>query len=89
MELLTCGGGRVALFESGGRGKGFDVNPGDEVYIPAGFGHAIRNAGNEDLEIMQTWDNGRVEVIDLDKWARASDLLANISPGCRIPRSLD
>src|SRR5262249_44906595 len=37
------GKGQVALFGSGGRGKVFDVVPGDAVYMPAGFGHAIRN----------------------------------------------
>ena len=37
------------------------------------------NSGNEDLEIVQTWDNGKFEEIDLDKWVRASPnyLLAN------------
>jgi oxalate decarboxylase len=81
------GKGQVALFGSGGRGKVFDVNPGDAVYIPAGFGHAIRNSGNEDLEIVQTWDNGKFEEIDLDKWVRASPnyLLANNFPG--VPES--
>jgi oxalate decarboxylase len=66
------GKGQVALFGSGGRGKVFDVSPGDAVYIPAGFGHAIRNSGNEDLDIVQTWDNGKFEEIDLDRWVRAS-----------------
>ena len=32
----------------------------------------IRNTGNEDLEIIQTWDKGKFEEIDLDKWVRAS-----------------
>jgi oxalate decarboxylase len=73
------GKGQVALFGSGGRGKLVDVKVGDAVYIPAGFGHAIRNSGNEDLEIVQTWDNGKFEEIDLDRWVRASPnyLLAN------------
>ena len=55
------------------------VGEGDAVYIPAGFGHAIRNSGNEDLEIVQTWDSGKFEEIDLDQWVRASPnyLLAN------------
>src|SRR5262249_45221344 len=81
------GKGQVALFGSGGRGKLFDVNPGDAVYIPAGFGHAIRNSGNEDLEIVQTWDNGKFEEIDLDKWVHASPnyLLANNFTG--VPES--
>jgi len=73
------GTGQVVLFGSGGRGKLFDVKAGDAVYIPAGFGHAIRNAGNEDLEIIQTWDKGKFEEIDLDQWVRASPnyLVAN------------
>jgi oxalate decarboxylase len=42
-----------------------------------GFGHAIRNTGDEDLEIIQT--NGKFEEIDLDKWVASSPrhLLAN------------
>ena len=49
------------------RGKVFDVNPEDAVYIPAGFGLAVRNSGNEDLEIVQTGDNGKFKEIDHDK----------------------
>jgi len=77
----------MALFGSGGRAKVFDVNPGDAVYIPAGFGHAIRNSGNEDLEIVQTWDSGKFEEIDLDQWVRASPnyLLANNFSGVPAP----
>ena len=83
------GKGQVALFGSGGRGKLTDVNPGDAVYIPMGFGHAIRNVGDEDLEIVQTWDNGKFEEIDLDQWVRSSPnyLLANNFGGCPSPRS--
>jgi oxalate decarboxylase len=73
------GKGQVALFGSGGRSKIADVGPGDAVYIPAGFGHAIKNTGDDDLEIVQTWDKGKFEEIDLDQWVRSSPnyLLAN------------
>lgn len=73
------GTGQVAIFGSGGRGKVAEVKPGDAVYIPAGFGHAIRNVGNDDLKIVQTWDNGKFEEIDLDKWIQSSPryLVAN------------
>jgi oxalate decarboxylase len=73
------GKGQVALFGSGGRGKVAEFQPGDVAYIPIGFGHAIRNVGDEDLEIVQTWDNGKFEEIDLDKWVASSPryLLAN------------
>jgi len=45
------------------------------------------NSGNEDLEIVQTWDNGKFEEIDLDKWVHASPnyLLANNFTG--VPQS--
>ncbi len=73
------GKGQVALFGSGGRGKVAEFQPGDVAYIPIGFGHAVRNVGDEDLEIVQTWDNGKFEEIDLDKWVGSSPryLLAN------------
>ena len=73
------GKGQVAMFGSGGRGKVAEFNPGDSAYIPQGFGHAIRNVGDTDLEIVQTWDNGKFEEIDLNKWVQSSPkyLLAN------------
>ena len=48
-----------------------EFKPGDVACIPAGFGHAIRNIGDEDLEIAQTWDAGRFEEIDLDRWVKS------------------
>ena len=44
--------------------------------FPQGFGHAIKNVGDEDLEIVQTWDNGKFEEIDLTKWVQ-SNLIMN------------
>ena len=66
------GKGQVAVFGSGGRGKVAEFNPGDVAYITQGYGHAIKNIGDEDLVIVQTWDNGKFEEIDLDKWVRSS-----------------
>jgi oxalate decarboxylase len=71
VALLPKGKGQVALFGSGGRGKVAEFNPGDVAYIPQGFRHAIKNVGDEDLEIIQTWDNGKFEEIDLDAWIKA------------------
>ena len=78
-QYYLRGKGQVALFGSGGRSKVTDVSPGDAVYIPMGFGHAIKNVGDEDLEIVQTWDDGKFEEIDLDRWVRSRPnyLLAN------------
>ena len=81
------GKGQVAMFGSGGRGKVAEFNPGDVAYIPQGFGHAIKNVGNEDLVIVQTWDNGKFEEIDLNKWVQSSPkyLLSNNFGG--VPQS--
>lgn len=79
------GKGQVAMFGSGGRGKVAEFKPGDVAYIPMGFGHAIRNTGDEDLEIVQTWDNGKFEEIDLDRWIQTSPsyLLSNNFTGVK------
>jgi oxalate decarboxylase len=81
------GKGQVALFGSGGRGKVAEFGPGDVAYIPMGFGHAVKNIGDDDLEIVQTWDNGKFEAIDLEKWVQSSPnhLLANNFAG--VPSS--
>ena len=49
------------------------------AYIPVGFGHAIKSTGDEDLGIVQTWDSGKFEEIDLGKWVKSSrrHLLSN------------
>jgi oxalate decarboxylase len=80
------GKGQVAMFGSGGRGKVAEFNPGDVAYIPMGFGHAIRNTGTEELEIVQTWDNPRFEEIDLNKWIASSPryLLQNNFTGVSV-----
>ncbi len=69
----------VALFGSGGRGKVKTFVPGDVAYIPAGYGHAIRNVGNQDVEIVITFDSGEYQEITLSDWMAASPnyLLAN------------
>jgi oxalate decarboxylase len=89
MAILSARKGQTVLFGSGGRGKVTDVNPGDAIYIPAGFGHAIKNTGDDNLEIVQTWDNGKFEEIDLDDWVRSSPnyLVTNNSRGCPSLRS--
>ena len=81
------GKGQVAMFGSGGRGKVAGFNAGDSAYIPQGFGHAIKNVGDEDLQIIQTWDNGKFEEIDLTNWVQASPkyLLSNNFEG--VPQS--
>jgi oxalate decarboxylase len=78
-QYYLRGKGQVAAFGSGGRGKVAEFGPGDVCYIPQGFGHAIKNVGNEDLVIVQTWDAGKLEEIDLNKWVQSSPkyLLAN------------
>ena len=66
------GKGQVAMFGSGGRGKVSDVKAGDSAYIPAGYGHGIVNSGDEDLEIVQTWNAGKFEEITLKHWVETS-----------------
>jgi oxalate decarboxylase len=72
MHYYLRGTGEVAIFGSGGRHKVAKVQPGDTVYIPAGFGHAIHNTGAEDLEIVQAWNAGEFQEINLTDWMAAT-----------------
>jgi oxalate decarboxylase len=82
-QYILSGKGQVALFGSGGRGKVAEVKTGDSAYIPAGFGHAMVNTGNEDLEIIQTWNAGKFEEITLNHWMATAPkyLLSNNMAG--------
>jgi oxalate decarboxylase len=73
------GTAQVGLFGSGGRGKVAEFKPGDVAYLPAGYGHAIRNVGKDDVEIVITFDSGQYQEIALSDWMAASPryLLAN------------
>ena len=63
------------------------MKAGHSAYIPAGYGHAIRNTGSDDLEIVQTWDAGKFQEITLKHWVETSPkyLLANNFAG--VPSS--
>jgi oxalate decarboxylase len=82
-HFYLSGKGQVALFGSGGRGKVAAVKAGDSAYIPAGYGHAILNTGDGDLEIIQTWDAGKFEEITLKHWMATAPtyLLSNNMAG--------
>ena len=67
-QYYLKGKGQIALFGSGGRGKVAEVRAGDSAYIPQGYGHAMLNTGDEDLEMIQTWNAGKFEEITLKHW---------------------
>ena len=69
-ETITLVDGHVTITPEGG--EAIEIRAGDVAYIPMGFGHAIRNIGDDDLEIVQTWDAGKLEEIDLNKWVQSS-----------------
>ena len=79
LNYFLRGRAEVALFGSGGRGSIMTFDAGDTAYYPQGYGHAIRNIGDGDVEIVQAWDNGVFEEIRLRKVIEASPrrLLAN------------
>jgi oxalate decarboxylase len=78
-HYYLSGMAEVALFGSGGRGKVKQFVPGDVAYMPAGYGHAIRNTSNVDVEIVITFDSGDYQEISLSDWMAASPnyLLSN------------
>ena len=66
------GTGLISLFGSGGRGKVAQFEAGDVAYVPAGFGHAVKNVGKDDLEFVLTFDSGQYQEISLTDWIAAS-----------------
>ena len=86
-QYYLKGSGQIVMFGSGGRGWSQDVKAGDTAYIPAGYGHAMMNTGTEDLEMVQTWNAGRLEEITLKHWMETAPkyLLSNNMPG--VPAS--
>ncbi|MGI4807237.1 MAG: cupin domain-containing protein, partial [Janthinobacterium lividum] len=86
-HYYLSGTGQVVMFGSGGRSRVADVKAGDSAYIPAGYGHGIRNTGSTDLEIVQTWNAGKFEEITLKHWMETAPkyLLSNNMAG--VPAS--
>ena len=71
-NYVLAGRAEVAIYGARGRGSVADIAPGDVAYYPRGYGHAIRNVGDEPLRIVQVWDSGDFEEITLAKWLAAA-----------------
>jgi oxalate decarboxylase len=78
-QYLARGRTRITLFGSNGRLATEDFSPGDVAYIPQGFGHSVQNIGEDECEIVLTFDNGEYQEISLSQWLATtpSHLLAN------------
>lgn len=72
MALLLARRGSGCALRLGRTQQGGRVQAGRRCLHSAGLWHAIKNVGTEDLEIVQTWDNGKFEEIDLIKWVQSS-----------------
>jgi oxalate decarboxylase len=73
------GTAEVGLFASRGQYRIEAFAPGDVAYVPAGFGHYIRNTGSEDVVFVIAFDSGTYQEIELTDWIAATPhhLLAN------------
>ncbi len=78
-QYVAKGKTLVTLFGSGGRMAKAEFNTGDVAYLPMGYGHSVQNIGNEDCEIVVTFDNGVYQEISISEWVATSPayLLAN------------
>ena len=86
-HYYLSGTGQVAMFGSGGRSRVADVKAGDSAYIPAGYGHGIRNTGSTDLEIVQTWNAGKFEEITLKHWMETAPKYLRSNNMAGVPAS--
>lgn len=71
-QYYVKGRARMTVFGSGGRAEVVEFGPGDVGYVPMGYGHAIENAGGEELEVVFAFDNGDYQEISIAEWLAAT-----------------
>jgi oxalate decarboxylase len=71
---LVHGKVRVTVFGSKGRSRTEEFCPGDAGYIPAGFGHAIENHGDQPARLVIGFDSGEYQEISLSTCLGANPL---------------
>jgi oxalate decarboxylase len=78
-QYVARGRTRVTLFGSDGRLAMSDFGPGDVAYIPRGYGHSVQSIGDEESEIVLSFDSGEYQEISLSQWLSTTPrhLLAN------------
>jgi oxalate decarboxylase len=67
-QLYIKGRARVGIFGAHGRSKVEEFGPGQVGFIQQGFGHYIEQIGNEDTQILVTFNAARYQEISLSTW---------------------
>jgi oxalate decarboxylase len=77
-QYVLGGSLSVTMFGSKGRWREETLGTGDVGYIPQGFGHSIRNIGQETARILIVFNSGHYQTIDLSQWiaGNPADILA-------------
>lgn len=77
-QYIVKGNARLSVFASSGIASTVDMKPGDVGYVPMGFGHAIENVGDGDMEMIIVLNNGQYQEISASAWlaSQPTQLLA-------------
>ncbi|HSZ51927.1 MAG TPA: cupin domain-containing protein [Caulobacteraceae bacterium] len=67
-QYYIQGKGQMTVFNTGPKAVTADFNAGDIGYVKKGFGHYIRNVGNEDLIVMEIFRAERFQEVSLEQW---------------------
>ncbi|TFK69051.1 oxalate decarboxylase [Pluteus cervinus] len=62
------GQARVTLFASGENSRTFDFQAGDVGYVPATFGHYVKNVGNSTLTYLEIFKTNIFQDVSLSQW---------------------
>jgi oxalate decarboxylase len=72
-QYVVAGRVRVTLFGSRGRWREEALAAGDVGYVPAGYGHSVENASDDEpARVLIVFNTGRYEAIDLSQWLAAN-----------------
>lgn len=77
-QYIVKGNARLSVFASSGMASTVDMKAGDVGYIPMGFGHAIENVGDGEMEMIIVLNNGQYQEISASAWlaSQPTQLLA-------------
>jgi oxalate decarboxylase len=67
-QYYIQGKGQMTVFNTGPKAVTADFNAGDIGYVKKGFGHYIKNVGNEDLIVMEIFRAERFQEVSLEQW---------------------
>lgn len=86
-QYVLSGSYELSVFAAEGQASLSRLGAGDVGYVPMGYGHALRNAGNTPADVLVVFNNGDYQSINLSEWL-ASNPTSVVANNLQIAPSL-